>query len=252
MRSKDETMDAESNVDSTEGTMVNSEALGIGQNELATLKDVARLGSFDSSIETTAGELADVFGTSNQTVLRRLQALDEGGLLHRHPNTDGHTIALTDAGRKLLAREFVQYRELFDSIGSVTLSGAVTDGAGEGGHFVSLEGYKEQFVDLLDYEPYAGTFNIELDEVNVAKRTELDHIDAIEIDGWEEDGRSFGPVACYPATIETVDGRTFDPVHILDPERTHHGPEQLELIADVRLRDELDIETGEVIAAHVL
>lgn len=252
MRSKDEPVG--SGTDGTANTGVNRVMMDteINQNELATLKDIARLGAFEKPLETTSGQLASILSTSDQTVLRRLQALDEDGLLNRDPNTEGHTISITDAGRRLLAREYVQYRGLFERHGELTLSGVVTEGAGEGEHFVSLDGYLEQFIDELGYEPYAGTLNLELDAVNVAKRAEFNRLDDIHIEGWESDGRSFGPVTCYPGMLETMIGTSYTPIHVLEPERTHHGRDQLELISDVRLRDELGLDTGEVIAVHVL
>lgn len=252
MRITDEAISAERTVITDEREIAILADTEVDQNELATLKNIAQLGSFNKSLETTSQELADVVGASTQTVHRRLQALDEAGLLNRSTNTKGQTMTLTDIGRRLLAREYIQYRDLFESSAIISLSGPVIDGAGEGGNFISLEGYMEQFVDALGYEPYAGTLNVKLDEVNVAKRTRLQDVDPIEIDGWESNGRSFGPVACYPATIETVDSHTYGQAHVLVPERTHHGPDQLEVIADVRLREELELETGEVISVHVL
>jgi riboflavin kinase len=250
MASNDESSTHEREVDSQDGT--NTVGSRISQRNVATLRDIARLGSCNDSVGTTPQEIAEPLGVSEETLRSRLQPLDEAGLVERESDSAEGPITLTRSGQDLLSEEYIQYRELFDTRGvGVTLSGRVCDGVGEGGDFISLEGYATQFVERLGYEPYAGTLNVELDEVNVAKRTALEKVDAIDIDGWEADGRSFGPVTCYPATIETVSADSYDRAHILVPERTHHPPDILELVADVRLREALGLEIGEVIAVHV-
>ena len=70
------------------------------------------------------------------------------------------------------------------------------------------------------------------------------------IDSWEDDDRTYGAATCYPATVER-DGRTFEPTHIIVPDRTHHDEENLELIAPVKLRDKLGLADGEMLAIHV-
>ena len=42
-----------------------------------------------------------------------------------------------------------------------------------------------------------------------------------------------------------------EPTHVIVPERTHHDEDQLELIAPVKLRGELDLADGDEVRVHV-
>jgi riboflavin kinase len=75
--------------------------------------------------------------------------------------------------------------------------------------------------------------------------------DPIDIDGWEDEERTYGPAYCYPATVETADGERYEPAHVIAPERTHHDDDQLEVIAPDKLRDELALDDGDQITIHV-
>ena len=124
----------------------------------------------------------------------------------------------------------------------IAFEGVVTGGAGEAKGFVSLPGYRSRFRRRLGYEPFAGTLNVALEGMD--SRAALAALDGIEIEGWEDDERSFGGVVCYPATVETA-GEAYESTHVLVPERTHHEADQLELLAPDRLRDVLDLDDGD-------
>lgn len=225
----------------------------VGFDELATLKLVALDGAIAGRTTVTCSALAARLDASNQTASRRLQRLDDAGYIDREMTGDGQRISLTDDGERALRREYADYRRLFEYDRSVTLSGAVTSGMGEGSHYISLPGYMEQFERRLGYEPFAGTLNVDLDDDGIRARAGMDAIDPIGIDGWEDDERTYGPAFCWPATVERDDSepRTYETAHVIAPERTHHGADQLELIAPAKLRDELALDDGDVLTIHV-
>ena len=43
----------------------------------------------------------------------------------------------------------------------------------------------------------------------------------------------------------------YERAHVIAPERTHHGEDQLEVIAPDRLRDEMDLEDDDELTIHV-
>jgi riboflavin kinase len=222
----------------------------VGPAEVATLKELALEGALAGTTVTCAG-LAGRLDASNQTASRRLQRLDEAGLIEREVLNDGQRVELTPDGEARLRREYADYRRVFEGADAdVALHGTVTAGMGEGRHYISLPGYMEQFVERLDYEPFAGTLNVELDEESVRERGRMDALDPVRIDGWEDDERTYGPAFCWPATVEAEAG-TYEPAHVIAPERTHHGDDQLEVIAPDRLRDELDLEDGGELTVRV-
>lgn len=221
----------------------------VGADEVVALKQLALTGALEGRTKLSTAALADRLETSKQTASRRLQGLEDEGLVERELVSDGQFVDITDDGERILRREYEQFRRLFEGDTEVTLTGRVTSGMGEGRHYISLPGYMSQFNDLLGYEPFAGTMNLELDDSSVRERSRLEAFEPIYIDGWEDDERTYGPVFCWPAYLEAE--TTYEPAHVIAPERTHHGKDQLEVVAPDRLRDELDLADGDQLIVHV-
>ncbi|MFC6837295.1 DUF120 domain-containing protein [Halomarina ordinaria] len=225
-------------------------SLAVGADARETLKVLALRGALDDRARVTCAGLAERLDVSTQTASRRLQTLEDAGLVERELFADGQFVAATDAGRRTLEREYADYRRLFEADRSLTLAGTVTSGMGEGRHYISLSGYKRQFEEKLGYEPFPGTLNVELDEASTRSRAAMDALDPVRIEGWEDDERTYGPAFCWPVVVER-DGTRYGPAHAIAPERTHHDADQLELIAPDRLRDELGVDDGERVTVHV-
>jgi riboflavin kinase len=226
-------------------------SLVVGYDELAALKLLALDGALDSDVKVSCADLADRLDASNQTASRRLQRLDDAGLVTREIVSNGQWVAITDDGEWELKREYEDYRRIFENVDSVDFTGTVTSGMGEGRHYISLPGYNDQFVERLGYEPYPGTLNVELTDESVRSRSTMDALDPIHIDGWEDGDRTYGPAVCYPASVETADGDSYEPAHVVAPERTHHDEDQLELIAADQLREELALDDDDHLTVHV-
>ncbi|WP_254524450.1 CTP-dependent riboflavin kinase [Natrinema caseinilyticum] len=128
----------------------------------------------------------------------------------------------------------------------VILGGTVEEGEGKAREFISLSGYMDQFKEELSYEPYPGTLNISLEAESVEDRKRIQRWEPITIDGWETDGGSFGPVFCLPATVSTeMQSDTYEQTHIIYPDRTDHDLSTVELLAPVRLREQLSLSNGD-------
>jgi len=219
-------------------------------DELQTLKQLALLGALAGEEKLSCSSLADRLGVSTQTASRRLQSLEEGGYIDREIVTDGQWVQLTDDGAGRLHAEYTDYRRVFEDHEDVTLTGTVTSGMGEGRHYISLSGYMRQFREKLDYEPFAGTLNIDLTDESIRARRQLDAIEPITIEGWEDEERTYGPAYCYPATVASG-AETYQIAHVIAPERTHHGDDHLEVIAPEKLRDVLDLDDGTEVTVDV-
>jgi riboflavin kinase len=227
-----------------------AQASAVGHDELAALKRVALDGGLTGPVKLSCSGLAAGLGTSNQTASRRLQRLDEAGYLDRDVVTDGQWVSVTDAGERALRAEYADYRRLFESPDTITLEGSVTGGMGEGKHYISLPGYMTQFRERLGYEPYPGTLNVDLTPDSVRARAGIRSLDAVPIDAWEDDERTFGSATCYAARL-TGDGETYEGAHIIVPDRTHHDETQLEVIAPDRLRDAVGVGDGDEVVVTV-
>lgn len=217
-------------------------ATAIDHDAIAVLRFLALEGGLESDVKVSCAGLADDLDVSNQTASRRLQHLEDAETIERELVPDGQWIAVTEEGQRILRSEFEAYRRLFEEDRAVRLRGTVTAGMGEGRHYISLEGYHVQFVERLGYEPFPGTLNVTLDEESVRRRGRIEPLDPIPIDGWEDDNRTYGPAACYPATVRNREDAVYEQAHVIIPERTHHDADNLEVIAPEKLRDVLDLE----------
>lgn len=222
----------------------------IGSDEVRTLKHLALIGALEGEEKLSCAALADRLDTSTQTASRRLQRLEDTDCIVRETVSDGQWIELTEAGEQRLRAEYASYRRIFERDVVVELDGSVTSGMGEGRHYITLDGYMEQFRTKLGYEPYPGTLNVDLTEQSIRSRASLDAFQPITIDGWESDDRTYGPAYCYPASLD-VDGQRYENAHVITPERTHHGDDHLELIAPDELRASLDLADGTEVSIFV-
>ncbi len=215
----------------------------------AALKHVALAGGLTET-KVSCAALGDRLDASTQTASRRLQTLESAGLVERDVVGDGQWVRVTGEGKAMLRGEYADYRRLFETDVELVLRGTVTSGMGEGRHYITLPGYAEQFVSRLGYEPFPGTLNVELDAESVRRRGEITGVDAVPIDAWEDDDRTYGTAACYAVTL-VADGDRYGNAHAIVPDRTHHDDDQLELIAPDELRAELDLADGDAVEVRV-
>jgi riboflavin kinase len=118
------------------------------------------------------------------------------------------------------------------------INGEVTTGLGKAAYFLSQEFYTNEFRKNLGFVPYPGTLNIivgdeHLDEINEIKDNCQNII---------KPGEGFGAVKYIEAVLnDEVKGA------IVFPAKTVHDVNYLEFIAEVRLRDELGLEDGDIV-----
>jgi riboflavin kinase len=208
-----------------------------------TLLALAQLGAVTNNIRTSTSRLAQLLQISQQTASRRLAALERMGMVRRVLNNRGQLIRIEPKGISELAKiqsvlEMALTKKRFRSF-----RGRVFTGLGEGAYYVRLEGYRKQFRKCLGYNPYPGTLNIQLlTEADVNEFQLLKATIGIQIQGFENEGRSFGPVTCYPATVNGEQKAA-----ILLIARTHHHPNVVEIIAPTSLREKLKVADEDII-----
>jgi len=131
---------------------------------------------------------------------------------------------------------------------SITLEGILFSGLGEGAYYVTKDGYRKQFIEKLGFDPYPGTLNLKLaTEYDMKTLSELEVYPAVEIQGFENESRTFGSVKCYPAIINNkVKGA------VLSALRSHYNSSVLEVIAPKFLRSQLKLKDGNKVKVEVL
>lgn len=205
------------------------------------LKELAKQGGLHDYVYTSSSELASRIGVSQQTASRKILELLEAGFIVRRMGTRKQLIRLSPTGVEVLRREYADYRALFSSGEKLVLRGKVVTGLGEGRYYISREGYRKAFSSLLGFDPYAGTLNIEVDPMEREKVAELKDIPGLMIEEFASEGRTFGAVKCFRATL-AMKGDSVEAAAIF-PLRSHHV-NVVELVSPHHLREKLALVDG--------
>jgi len=217
---------------------------------LFTLLKLAEMGAHRRTAKISTEYLSRKLCMSQQTASRHLIELDSEGWIRRTITPEGCLINLTDAGIKELKKLYSNLRFLMEAAypPSITLEGVVFTGLGEGAYYVTREHYKKQFIEKLGFDPYPGTLNLKLTtDYDVKSCSELEGYPAIEIEGFESEDRTFGPVKCYPAIIENkLKGA------LILALRRHYDTSVIEVIAPIFLRKNLGLKDGHKVKVEVL
>ena len=118
------------------------------------------------------------------------------------------------------------------------IDGEVTTGLGKAAFFLSQEFYTKEFKKNLGFIPYPGTLNVivseeYLDEISEIKNTCENIIKPDEV---------FRAVKYIEAKLnDIVEGA------IVFPAKTTHEENYLEFIAESKLRDELNLNDGDIV-----
>jgi len=217
---------------------------------LFTLLKLAEMGAHRRTAKISTEYLARKLGMSQQTASRHVVELDNKGWINRTITPDGSLIKITDSGVKELKRLYSKLSFLMEAAypPSVTLEGIVFTGLGEGAYYISRERYRSQFIEKLGFDPYPGTLNLKLTtDYDIKSRSELEVYPAVEIEGFQNENRTFGSVKCYPAIIENkVKGA------LILALRSHYDASVIEVIAPVFMRKELKLKDGHKAKVEVL
>lgn len=207
---------------------------------LLTLIELMLRGARSNYIHVTTTDLADSIGKSQQAVSTHLLELESKGYIKRMRYGQGFSIKVTDKGYREVYDLFIKLKTVIEPSRVIELTGTLVKGMGEGSYYMSLNGYRAQFIDKLGFDPYPGTLNIRLDDTCIDAKQGVIKYPPILIEGFSDDKRTYGGVRCYKARInDSIDGA------VLIPERTHHDDSIVEFIAPVKVMDALGIKYGE-------
>ncbi|GGP20108.1 riboflavin kinase [Thermocladium modestius] len=185
------------------------------------------------NITRMAGQL----GTTPQNLSKMLRRLERDGIIARPPG-DRIEVKLTPKGSELLKQVIAIVSNYLGQSITLTVRGRVVSGLGEGKFYMSLEGYRRQFIEKLGINPYPGTLNVKLNNEYLRERLYLERLPGIVIEGFSNGSRSYGAVKCFRCSIEGL------PCAMLIIERTHHGPDVVEIVAEKNLRETLGLTDG--------
>ena len=215
-----------------------------------TLYKLAELGASSRTVKLSTEYLSEKIGASQQTASRHLINLEKMGWIKRTITPEGCLMKITGEGVAELKKLYSELRLIFESPypPSITLEGTLFSGLGEGAYYVTKEGYRKQFIEKLGFDPYPGTLNLKLTtEYDLKSLSELEIYPAVELEGFKDESRTFGPVKCYPAIINNkVKGAV---IYAL---RSHYGKSVMEIVSPTFLRSKLKLKDGNKVKVEIL
>lgn len=199
------------------------------------LVEVARRGALKTWSKVGSGSLGEALGISQQSASRVMIELVGKGLLERR----GQMVHITEDGEGLLYANYIRYQGIFSGGRfEVELHGEVVSGLGEGRYYMSLEGYKEQFVKKLGFKPYPGTLNVRVAGEDLPRVHALRYAGGVSIKGFVEQGRTFGEVVAHTATLKG------SKCILIFPARGHYA-DTIEVVSPDFLRKKLSLKDGD-------
>ncbi|MBD19258.1 MAG: hypothetical protein CMB13_06460 [Euryarchaeota archaeon] len=157
---------------------------------------------------------------------------------------------------------------------SMELHGEVSSGLGRAHVFMAQSHYQDQFRGILGGTAWPGTLNIRVSDQDLtqylalrqkagidtldatderrkkAQTIDTSEIESLRIRGFLRDGRSFGGATAFKAQIRTEEKGSIE-CAILIPDLTRHV-EVIEVIAEVFLRETLDLNDGDRISLNLI
>jgi len=213
-----------------------------------TLCKLAELGAYSGELSITTADLAKSLSVSQQTASRHLIELQTLGLIRRTRDTRGESIRVTAKGSEELNRMHLRLKAIFEfKPREIVLEGSLFSGIGEGAWYVSQPGYRKQFTERLGFDPFPGTLNLRLKHEYEDERRVLETFPHVQIDGFRDGERTFGPVICHKAKInDAEDGALISAV------RTQYAGDVIELIAPSNLRTKLGLKDGDTVRVRII
>jgi len=216
---------------------------------IPTLIELLELGAKDRPISITTTELGEKLGKSQQLASKHLEELEREGMVERIRSGGKTYVKLTKKGVSSGASLYATLSKVYASIEEekIEIIGAVFSGLGGGAYYVSMKGYKKQFLTKLGFEPFPGTMNLRLDlPVYRSIRRDLGTVKGIHIEGFKDGKRTFGGAECFKAILNgKVEGA------VLVIERTIHDDTVLEIISPVNLRKQFKLKDGDELAVTI-
>ena len=213
------------------------------------MKFIALQGGTRHPIHISSINLSKNLGVSQQSASRYLIKLVERGYLERRLAQGGQIVTVLNKGITVLKKELSEYSLIFGTQKEIEMKGILETGLGEGGYYISKKGYMSQFQEKLKWKPYEGTFNLRLYDDEVPKIEAMKAAEGILIEGFEQEGRTFGKAWVFKCSLEN--GREIvKECAIISPKRTHYR-RVVEVISPIFLRDKLKAVDGDVFTTKV-
>jgi riboflavin kinase, archaea type len=208
-----------------------------------TLAKLLLKGAKDNFVKFTSTDIGIEIDKSQQAASKIILDLQELKYVERVKKGHSYLIRVTEEGLESVKKmsDFFNMA-LYSLPENINFNGVLVSGMGEGKYYMSLEGYREQFVRRIGYIPFPGTLNIKLiDSLSLENRAKIESFRYQLIDGFHDSDRTYGWVKCYPVIINGNKNIRSD---LLILERTHHDKNMLEIISPANIKKVLRLKNG--------
>lgn len=210
---------------------------------IPTLLELLAQGAKDRPVSLTTTSLARKLGKSQQLASKHLDEMEREGLIERIRSNGRIYVKLTKKGITASASLYSTLGRVFGEEEKLKVNGVVFSGLGEGAYYISLNGYRRQFMSKLGFEPYPGTLNLRLESAVDRKiRSDLMTREGIHIEGFENGKRTYGGAKCFRAEVNGEENGA-----VLIIERTSHDDSVMEIIAPANLRRKFNLKDGSLV-----
>ncbi|MEM1508360.1 MAG: DUF120 domain-containing protein [Thermofilaceae archaeon] len=214
---------------------------------LALLLELAKQGCARSPVKIEKTLIASNLEISAWTLNKWLRESIELGYVEVTPKSKRGRYVLTPKAIGELSSLLGILSSCIKGVRRLILNGKVFSGLGEGELYTSLDEYKDWFRRLLGFEPYPGTLNLRLDPESITKRKLLESYDCLRIPPISREDRNF----CGAKVFRAIINRSIE-AGIVIPDKTVYGPDVLELVSKVCLREMLALKDGDIVRVEVL
>ena len=216
-------------------------------SHLLALYKLSEMGATDKEVVCSTSDVAKGIGSSQQTASRRLIEMEKLGLIERTRNGRDQKVRITGDGLRQLSDMYLNLKRVFEAPKKdLVIAGTVFTGLSEGSYYMSLDGYRNQFISKLGFDPFPGTLNLRVNKENLNERKILDTYPFVYIEGFANEKRTYGPAKCFRAIVnDEVKGA------IVLPIRAHYGEDVVELITPISLRKQFKLVDGDKVRVRV-
>ncbi len=216
-------------------------------SHLLALYKLSEMGATDTEVVCSTSDLAKAVDSSQQTASRRLIEMEKLGLIERTRNGRDQKLRITGEGYRQLSDMYLNLKRVFEAPKKdLVITGTVFTGLSEGSYYMSLDGYRKQFISKLGFYPFPGTLNLRVGKEDLNDRKSLDTYPFIYIEGFANEKRTYGPAKCFRAIVNDQTKSA-----IVLPIRAHYGEDVVELIAPISLRKQFKLNDGDKVRVRV-
>ncbi len=215
---------------------------------IPTFLQLLAQGAKDRPVPITTISLARKIGKSQQLASKHLDEMEREGLVEKMRSGGKTYVKLTKKGVSSAAEIYKTLHSVFGPAEQqLEVIGTIFSGLGEGAYYVSMKGYRRQFLSKLGFDPFPGTLNLRLNSsVDRKIRRDLAVAKGIHIEGFDDGKRTFGGAECFRAVLN---GKLEASVLVI--ERTSYDDSVLEVISPFNVRQHLRLDEGEPVAVKI-